>query len=76
MWIIKQIMKEVKEKKRTSVATKIDAPLQNTNNDFKIHSIMLLLAGAEGNTMLKSMNGCIKSIVPNNVNARITCTGH
>ena len=26
--------------------------------------------------MLKSMNRCIKSIAPNNVNARITCTGH
>ena len=37
---------------------------------------MLPFAGAEGNTMLKSMNRCIKSIVPNNVYARITCTGH
>ena len=37
---------------------------------------MLPLAGAEGNTMLKSMNRCIKRIVSNDVNTRITYTGH
>ena len=37
---------------------------------------MLLFAGAKGNTMLKSMNRCIKHIAPNNVNTRITYNGH
>ena len=37
---------------------------------------MLLFAGAKGNTMIKSMNRCIKRIVPNDVNTRITYTGH
>ena len=37
---------------------------------------MLPLAGAKGNTMLKSMNRCIKRIVSNDVNTRITYTGH
>ena len=37
---------------------------------------MLLFAGAKGNTMLKSMNRCIKHIAHNNVNTRITYTGH
>ena len=40
------------------------------------HSLMLLFAGAKGNTMLKSMNRCIKHIAPNNVNTRITYNGH
>ena len=37
---------------------------------------MLPFAGAKGNTMLKSMNRCIKHIVPNDVNTQITYTGH
>ena len=37
---------------------------------------MLSFAGAKGNTMLKSINRCIKHIVPNDVNTRITYTGH
>ena len=37
---------------------------------------MLLFAGAKGNTKLKSMSKCIKRILPNDVNTRITCTGH
>ena len=76
LWIIKQIMKEVKENKRSLVTAQNDTPLQNTNNDRKIHSLMLPFAGAKGNTMLKSMNRCIKRIVPNDVNTRITYTGH
>ena len=76
LWIIKQIMKEVKENMRSLVTAQNDTPLQNTNNDRKIHSLMLPFAGAKGNTMLKSMNRCIKRIVPNDVNTRITYTGH
>ena len=64
-------MKELKEKKENISYTQIDAPLQNTNNDRKIHSLMLPFVASEGNTMLKSMNRCIKSI-----DARITCAGH
>ena len=33
MWIIKPVMKKVKESKRILVTTQIDAPLQNTNLD-------------------------------------------
>ena len=69
-------MKEVKENKRPLVTAQNDTPLQNTNNDRKTHSLMLLFAGAKGNTMLKSMNRCIKHIAPNNVNTRITYNGH
>ena len=69
-------MKEVKENKRSLVTVQNDAPLQNTNSDRKIHSLMLLFAGPKGNTMLKSMNRCIKRLVPNDVNIRITYTGH
>ena len=36
---------------------------------------MLPFAGAKGNTVLKSMNRCMKCIVPNGVNTRITYTG-
>ena len=59
-----------------SITAQNDTPLQNTNSDRKIHSLMLSFAGAKGNTMLKSMNRCIKRIVPNDVNTRITYTGH
>ena len=45
LWIIKQVMKEVKENKRSLVTVQNDAPLQNTNSDRKIHSLMLLFAG-------------------------------
>ena len=69
-------MKEVKENKRSLVTVENDAPLQNTNNDRIIHSLMLLFAGAKGNTMLRSMNRCVKRIVPNDVNTRMTYTGH
>ena len=58
------------------VATQIDAPLQNTNSTKRIRSLMLPLAGAKVNTMFKLMNRCIKRIVPNYVNTRITYTGH
>ena len=68
MWIIKQITKEVKENKRSLVNAQNDAPVQNNDNDRKIHSLMLRFAGANGNTMLKSRNRCIKRIVPNDVN--------
>ena len=37
---------------------------------------MFSFAGAKGNTILKSMNRCIKRIVPNDVNIRITYSGH
>ena len=37
---------------------------------------MLPFAGTKGNTILKSMNRCIKRIVPDDVNTRITQTGH
>ena len=76
LWMIKQIMKEVKENKRSLVTVQNDAPLQNTKNDRKIHSLILPFPGAKGNTMLKSMNRCIKRIVPNNVIRRITYTGY
>ena len=69
-------MKEVKESKRSLVTVQNSAPLQNTNSDRKIHSLMLLFPAAKGNTMLKSMNRCIKRIVPNDVNTQITYTGH
>ena len=69
-------MKEVKENKRPLVTAQNDTPLHNTNNHRKTHSLMLLFAGAKGNTMLKSMNRCIKHIAHNNVNTRITYTGH
>ena len=36
LWIIKQIMKEVKENKRPLVTVQNDTPLQNTNNDRTI----------------------------------------
>ena len=74
--IIKQILKEVKENKRPLVTAQNDAPLQNTNKDRKIHSLMLPFAGAKDNTMLKLMNRCIKHSVPNDVNTRITYTGY
>ena len=74
--IIKQILKEVKENKGPLVTAQNDAPLQNTNKDRKIHSLMLPLAGAKDNTMLKLMNRCIKHSVPNDVNTRITYTGY
>ena len=76
MWVIKQIMKKIKENSRALVATQIDTALQKTSNDKKIHSLMLPLAGAKGNTMLKSMKRCIKRIAPNNINKRFTYTGH
>ena len=69
-------MKEVKENKRSLVTAQNDTPLHNTNNDRKIHSLVLPFAGAKGNTMLKSMNRRIKRIVPNDVNTWITYTGH
>ena len=69
-------MKEVKENMRSLVTAQNDTPLQNTNNDRKIHSLMLPFAGAKGNTMLKSMNRCINHVLPNDVNTRITYTGH
>ena len=68
-------MKEVKENKRSLVTAQNGTPLQNNNNDRKIHSLMLPLAGAKGNTMLKSMNRCIQRIVPNDANTRVTYTG-
>ena len=68
LWIIKQITKEVKENKRSLVNAQNDAPVQNNDNDRKIHSLVLRFAGANGNTMLKSRNRCIKRIVPNDVN--------
>ena len=40
------------------------------------HSLMLMFSRAKGNIMLKSMNGCIKRLVPNNVNTWITYTGN
>ena len=49
-------MKEVKENKRLLVAAQNDTPLQNTTSYRNLHSFMLPLAGAKGNTMLKSMN--------------------
>ena len=60
LWIIKQIMKELKENKTPLVTAENDTPLQNTNHGRKIRTLMLPLAGAKGNTMLKSMNRCIK----------------
>ena len=68
-------MNQVKENKRTLVTTQIDAPLQNTKNDRKIHSLKLPFAGGKDNTMLKSMNRYIKHTEPN-VSAQITYTGH
>ena len=68
-------MKEVRGSKRSLVATQNEIPLQNSNNDGKIHSLLLPFAGTKGNTMLKSMNRCIKHILPNDVNTRITYTG-
>ena len=62
--------------RKTLVTTQIDAPLQNTNNDRKIHSLMLPFDGAKCNTLLKSMNRCIKRIVPNDVKKWIIYTGH
>ena len=70
MWIIKRIMKEVKENKRSLVTAQNDTPLQKNNNDRKIS-----FAGAKGNTILESMSRCIKRIVPNDVNIRMTYTG-
>ena len=46
-------MKEVNENKKILVTKQVDAPLQNTNSDRKIHSLMLPFAGATGNTMFK-----------------------
>ena len=65
-----------KVKRKQEVSTKIDAPLQSTSNDRKMHSFMLPFAGAKCNTTLKSMNRCIKRIAPNDVNTQIICTGH
>lgn len=59
-----------KVKRKQEVSTKIDAPLQSTSNDRKMHSFMLPFAGAKCNTTFKSMNRCIKRIVPNDVNHR------
>ena len=63
-------MKEVKENKRSLVSAQNDTPLQKNNNDRKIS-----FAGAKGNTILQSMNRCIKRIVPNDVNIRMTYIG-
>ena len=63
-------MKEVKENKRSLVTAQNDTPLQKNNNDRKIS-----FAGAKGNTILQSMNRCIKRIVPNDVNIRMTYIG-
>ena len=68
-------MNEVKENKRTLVTTQIDVPLQNTKNDRKMHSLMLPFVTAKGNILLKSMNKCIKRIIPSDANTRITYTG-
>ena len=54
LWIIKQIVKEVKENKRSLVTAQNDTPLQNNDNDRKIHSLVLPFAGAKGNTMYLS----------------------
>ena len=71
MWIIIEIMKEVKEKKRALVTTQTEVPLQNTNNNTKIHFFMLPFTGAKDYTILKLMNKCIKPILSNDVNTRI-----
>ena len=62
MWIIKQIVKEVKGNKRPLVTTQTNVPLQTTNNERKIHPSMLLFARAKGSTMFKSMNRCINAL--------------
>ena len=69
-------MKEAKEQKRSLLPAQNDTPLQKINNDRKIHSLMLLFAGAKVNTMLKWMKRWIKRIVPNEVNMWIRYTGY
>ena len=69
-------MKEVKENKRSLVTAQNEKLLQNNNIGRKIHSLMLPFDGGRGSTILKSMNRCIKRIVPNDVKTRITYTGH
>ena len=76
MWIIRQIIKDVKENKRTLLSTQIDAPLKTLSMTEKYTPLCVSPAGATGNTMLKSINRCIKRIVPNDVNTQITYTGH
>ena len=76
LWIIKQIVKEVKENKRSLLTAQNDTSLQNASNDRKINSLIISFAGAKSNIMLKSMNWCIKGIVPKDINKQITCTGH
>ena len=58
------------------VVVQNDTPLQNINNDRKIHSLMLPFAGDKGNTMLKSINRCINRIAPNHFNTQISYSGH
>ena len=43
---------------------------------LEIYSILLPFSGGKGNAMLKSINRCIKRIVLNDLNTRITYTGH
>ena len=74
--VIKQIMKKVKENKRSLVTVQNNAPLKNTNSDRKIHSVMLLFAAAKGNTMLKSMNRCINALYPTMLTRRSHTTDH
>ena len=69
-------MKKVKENKRSLVTVQNNAPLQNTNSDRKIHSVMLLFAAAKGNTMLKSMNRCINALYPTMLTRRSHTTDH
>ena len=68
MWVIKQIMNEVKENKPFFFLHY----LYKTLTMIEIHSLILPFAGAKCNNMLKSVNRCLKRIVPNDVNTRIT----
>ena len=67
MGVIKPVSKKVKQNKMILANTQIDAPLQTTNNVRTYVAVCW---------SLRLMNRCIKWIAPNDVNTRITYTGH
>ena len=75
-WVIKQILKEVKENRTHTPLNQIETTGPATTPTVeKTHSLMLPYAGTKGNTIIKSMNSCLKRNLPNNVNTRVTYTG-
>ena len=71
LWTIKQLIKEVEERKKQREVNQIVLTEQPNSKEQRVHSLLLPFADSKGTTIVQNLNKTLKNVLLHIVQASI-----